>query len=297
MSEDAPYRPLYREVPRRPAPPPRSVPLSLRWALRTGGVLGMVGWGGLAFSSIFMWIFVANSDAITALTFRGETATATGRVTDVSATSMTENDRTVMEISFTFTDAAGREHSGHSYSTGGYYQGDVAVEYLVDDPDTARIEGLRMRPFSDWTLLLLIFPVVMLIPVVATWVRGRKAVRLLRIGAMGSGVLVDRQPTNTRINDQIVWEYTFEFEVDGRKYRAKGRTHRSELTDDEQEPLLYDPSWPPNATMLDHLPGKPRVTEQGAIEMAWRPAMLGAIGLPILFLFVNVVAWMIYTAG
>ncbi len=272
------------------------MPRALRIKLRTGDVMSLIGWACMAFGSIFVWIFVANSELITLVEFRGETAGAEGQVTGVSGTSMSVNEQTVMRVSFAFTDAAGVERRGSSYTTGSTPSGRVAVEYLADDPTVSRIRGMNNRPFPAMVAFVLIFPGIGLVFAAMGWRRGGKAIRLLRIGVVGEGTLVSTRPTNTRINKQTVYEYTFEFEVHGRKYRAVGRTHRDELTDDEREPLLYDPGWPPNATMLDHLPGKPRIDDEGAITMTWGVGSVAAIALPIAFATVNAVGWLIHSA-
>jgi len=45
------------------------------------------------------------------------------------------------------------------------------------------------------------------------------------------------------------------------------KTHEPEhLQDDAEEPLLYDPIRPSRATLLDHLPGAPRIDDMGQIQ-------------------------------
>ena len=61
---------------------------------------------------------------------------------------------------------------------------------------------------------------------------------------------------------------------------------------DVEEPMLYDPARPSRATTLDHLPGQPRVTDDGRIEVRgrWPGAWLHLLFLPLLVLGVLVVA-------
>ena len=98
--------------------------------------------------------------------------------------------------------------------------------------------------------------------------RGRKAVRLLVSGHQASGVLKSKEATSTQINKRTVYKLTFEFTDDvGQTHEAVAKTHEPEhLQDDDQEPLVYDPLRPAYATMLDHLPGAPRVDEMGQIQ-------------------------------
>jgi hypothetical protein len=65
----------------------------------------------------------------------------------------------------------------------------------------------------------------------------------------------------------------FEFEADdGKRYQTVARTHQTEkLEDDKLEPLLYLPADPRQATLIDHLPGAPRINPDGTI--ARRPEM------------------------
>ena len=49
------------------------------------------------------------------------------------------------------------------------------------------------------------------------------------------------------------------------------------LEDDELETLLYDPTRPTYGTTLDHLPGQPRIAEDGTIACDSRRAYLSLI--------------------
>jgi len=56
------------------------VPLSVRLALRFGGILNQVGWLVIAFGMIFVWIFVVNADFSQGFGFDGELQTVVGEV-------------------------------------------------------------------------------------------------------------------------------------------------------------------------------------------------------------------------
>lgn len=116
-----------------------------------------------------------------------------------------------------------------------------------------------------WPLYLVIggFPLIGLTFMTIGLRKGLRGVRLLRRGMTATGRLVSKQPTNTRINKQTVYELTFEFTAgDGKRYKAKASTHEPKsLEDDAAEPLLYDPADPNVSIMLDDLPGRPRIDD------------------------------------
>jgi len=52
-------------------------------------------------------------------------------------------------------------------------------------------------------------------------------------------------------------------------FEVSANTHETgTLTDDQEEPLLYNPHRPIDATLLDHLPGAPQVGEFGEIQVS-----------------------------
>ena len=109
---------------------------------------------------------------------------------------------------------------------------------------------------------------------------------LLKYGELAQGKLVDRTPTNTSINDQTVYKLTFAFETSrGHAAQIVVTTHETAcLMDDELETLLYDPTDPTVGTTLDHLPGSPRIGEDGSVSVRSTLAAYLAIILPILTL-------------
>ena len=77
----------------------------------------------------------------------------------------------------------------------------------------------------------------------------------------------------------MVWKVTFEFTArDGQRYEAFGTgTDVSQLEDDTDEPLLYDPSDPSRACLLDEAPGRPEVEMNGDLRGRPKSAMLSLI--------------------
>jgi hypothetical protein len=123
---------------------------------------------------------------------------------------------------------------------------------------------------------------------------GNRRARLLRDGVFTTGVLKSKRPTNTRVNNRTVYVLDFEFTArDGRRCIATARTSMTErLTDEREEPLLYNPEKPEDAVMLDDAPSRPRFDETGAL-MARPVAALWAMVLPALVIAANTLVLLI----
>lgn len=241
---------------------PRALPWRLVWRIWFGTSMAWFGWLFAAVGLVACLFFLPMSELWQADYDRIAIATITG----VEATSASENDRTIYRARYAFVDEHGVARTGASYTTDRSLSGEHEVEYVAADPGTSRLVGLRARPFSAWVALVLIFPVVGLAMAIHQLVAGWRATRLLRLGVETRGRLRDKRPTGTRVNDQPVMALTFEYQVDGRTYRAVIKTLTPDvLEDDDEEPMLYDPFAPSRATTLDHLPGSPRVTPDGEI--------------------------------
>jgi hypothetical protein len=79
--------------------------------------------------------------------------------------------------------------------------------------------------------------------------------------------LVDKQPTNTQINKQTVYKLTFEYtDESGATHRMTDKTHVTQLVEDEEtERLFYDPRRPGHGKLVDLLPGRPIIADDGRI--------------------------------
>ena len=241
---------------------PRHVPFSLR-LINVFNLGGQIGWGLFAFGSIFFWTFVTNAD-FSGLTMRGALQHASARVTEVKATGASVNRQAVMANHYEFS-VAGRQYRGVSYGTSA--PTDVEVEFKDGDPETSRIVGMRRKMFGPGVSFVTIFPLIGLLIAVFAAKYGLARNGILRDGVLASGKLVEKIPTNMTINDQRVFELTFEFTTrNGQRAQAKTRTHQpSRLEDDAQEQLLYDPQNPERAYLLDEAPAHPGVDGTGAL--------------------------------
>jgi hypothetical protein len=167
----------------------------------------------------------------------------------------------------------------------------VVVQYRTDDPRQSRIEGMRRKMFGPFVLFVLVFPIIGLSIVVFTMRLGRKRARLLADGVLAEGKLVNRRATNTTVNKRRVYELTFRFTAyDGSQREVKSRTSMTDRLEDEAlEPLLYSPSDPTLAYMLDEVPSRPEVNEVG--ELKARPlAAFASLILPAIVIVGNLLA-------
>lgn len=278
MNEPLPQPPAfghpYRDPPRKLVPPPRIVPREVRLRLLFGGRVAQSGWAWFACGVLVCATLAMLADVGSLWRFRGA-ATARGKVTaiDPSAT-------------YTFTAPDGVAQTGVSYTddqttaVGSI----VEVEFLSDRPGSSRIVGTETRGLSAHAFIVLTLgPLIGL--GIALWrlARGRRALRLLALGRTTRGTLVAKRDLGWEINDRTVYELTFEFVTeDGRPARTKVRTTDPAPLEDEQlEQLVYDPFDPPRATLMDALPGAPRIADDGTLVAGgpWRRyVVLPAIG-------------------
>lgn len=248
--------------------PPREVPLSLQLRVRLGGVLIFVGWMFLAMGLLFSWVFVGNSELMTASAFSGPLRTVPGRVVSSEATNYEVNGDVVFAIGFEFTIGDGKQ-TGTSWTRGKLpREGDpVTIEFVRTNPSLARIQGMSAAPLPAAVGFVLVLPLAGLaLVVVAVWRSGRR-VHLLRHGLLTNARLVDSQPTGTKINNQRVYCLTFAFvDEHQRERKVVVRSHRHELTSGEGEQvLLYEPG-AEHAIPWLALPGRPTTDRDGMLQ-------------------------------
>lgn len=252
--------------------PPRHVPWLVRSQLLFGGFSSQFGWIFFGFGLIFVWIFGLNADLSGLLYSLKEIETTPGMVLRVEETSASVNDAPVYANIYSFrVERLETEYQGISYSTGRQFVpgSSVTVEYLLSDPGTSRIQGMRQAMFGPWILcLVLMFPLIGLSFIAVGLSTGIKGNRLLARGKVGLGTLRLKEPTGASVNDRPVYKLVFEFIADnGSKYEVISKTSLPDTLEDEvQERLLYDPLNPSYAVMLDNLPGSPDIDELGEIQ-------------------------------
>lgn len=247
---------------------PREVPMSLYLRIRLGGVLIFIGWMVLAFGLVFAFVFVGNSELLTASAFAGPLRTVEGRVVSTGATNYEVNGDVVFAIGFEFPIGDGKQ-AGTSWTRGSIpREGDpVTIEFVRTNPALARIQGMSTAPLPAAVGFVLVLPLAgLVLVVIAVWRSGRP-VHLLRHGRLTNARLVDSQPTGTKINNQRVYRLTFAFvDEHRRERRAVVRSHRHELMSAEgEQALLYEPETEHAIPWLA-LPGRPTADRDGMLQ-------------------------------
>ena len=124
----------------------------------------------------------------------------------------------------------GQSYEGVSYHLGARLRrtSTVTIEFPAGRPERSRIQGMRTAPFGWPALFVVVFPLIGAGFVLGTLWSGWNRVYLLKHGELRPGKLVDKQPTNTSINDQTVYKLTFEFETSlGQAAQTIVRTHET----------------------------------------------------------------------
>ncbi|MCB9934746.1 MAG: DUF3592 domain-containing protein [Planctomycetes bacterium] len=269
----------------------RNVPLTTALAVLFGGFFLQFGAGFFAFGMIFWWVFGAQSDVTSWYRFSGNLQRIWGTALACEHTGISEGGgdsdpgTPIYRTTYHFELPQGTAFEGVCYGTGMYFQpgGPVEVEFLAENPEVSRIVGTRKAAIGAWGIFVGLFPGLGLL-FMGLGLRGNlRAVRVLKRGKLTRGKLVDKQPTNTRINNRMVYRFTFEFQDEhGRIYRVSGKTHHTELLEDEeQERLLYDPEHPDGGVLVDTLPGKPELSPDGDLRGANPGAVLLRMLLPV----------------
>ena len=210
-----------------------------------------------------------------------------GKVTRSVGTKFSVNERTVVEVHYDF-EWKGATHSGYSYTNRRVPSNGskVTIEFKESQPEISRIRGMRFKPASPWILFVLLFPIVGLGFMLAGFKKAKKVLPLLAKGVHTHGVLRNKEPTNTRINEQTVMKYTFEFfDAKGEVHEVVEKTHLYHtLEDDDEEPLPYMESNPKHASLLDALPASPKIDQNDRILPApWIKAVMALI-LPMIII-------------
>jgi hypothetical protein len=268
-------------------PPPRHVPTSLKIA-NFFNPMAQIGWLVAGFGLVFFWGFVMNAD-FSFVTFRGPLVVIDGKVTSVKDTGASVNNRRVQKIGYEYQ-VAGVMHTGTSYNAGSDpSEGEIVpVEYTEDDPSQSRIEGMRRAMFPPAVLFVTIFPAIGLAILIFATRSGLRRNYLLREGVLAMGTLKSKSATNMTVNKRRVYKLTFEFiSRDGRRCEVSSNTSQPRMLENEdQEPLLYDPSNPSRAYLLDET-ARPEIEPNGDLSGRPRAAVLSMF-LPLLIIAAHV---------
>lgn len=268
--------------------PNRKIPSSVAISMILGRGVTYSGWALASFLMVFAMIFGGKADR-SFWHFMGEdVATAQGKITHVVETNFEINERSVYAHVFEFYDQDGflieRDafSNGRAYSTGR----SVTVEYVVGNPQHARINGLRTSEFPAWGNIFLLLPFIGLAMVRAGVKRGLHDYRLLQYGQLTKAKLISKTPTNTRINDQLVYKLKFQFKDSlGQQRSHITKTHLiDELVDDEYERLFFNPKDPTQATLVDDIAGRPDLDSTGNLRRSNNKLSLAPMLVPLVLM-------------
>lgn len=238
-------------------------------------------------STPFFWIFTPLK-TISALTI-GSDMEVRGRITSVEETGASENDSSVYAVHYIYF-AEGERFEGVGYTTGSSPspESPVTVYYDEDNPKRSKADGLRASMFGLGALFVLLFPAIGLLGLWFTIRWGRQRNRLMIHGIVADGKLEKTEGTGTFINEEQVMALTFRFDTrKGLPGRAVIKTTETKwLTDDDVEPILYDPENPENALGLDELDPYPEFDEGGRMRGTFKRAAIRSI-LPALTILAN----------
>ena len=284
---------------------PRPHSLMLLATLMMGRGVGLFGWGWITFTMLFVLAFEVPQVLHHETMLRLEpTATSQGWLVGASSTSMSVNERPVVALH------AEHHVAAELYHTTSYVQAPhplldqlqaqprspVTIVRCARDPHFAVIQGTRPTAAPPEAALIILLFLGVGVPFVA-WggVQGLRAYRVLRLGRVAFGRLVGQEATRVWVNKQPVVRYLFEFEAStGDRYIARAQTHApQDIMDEAEEPILYDPSDPQRAHLLDDLPGRVDVS-QGRFVYSRARALLALLAptLPL-----GLMAWALWRAA
>ncbi|MDF1564608.1 MAG: hypothetical protein P1V51_16305 [Deltaproteobacteria bacterium] len=277
--------------------PPRRVSLGARIVVLFSGTVQLIGWAFLAMGLIGTAVFVGNADLGSFLLDEEDARRRPGELVAIEGTSASVNEQPVMALRARYPDGRGEQQEVVSYVTGGYdYQVGQAVTVLdfPDHPEAAVIVGARRSLFGAAVLFVLLFPIIGLAFVVTRLrVQGRWQ-DLLVHGEATRAVLKLKKPTNTRINEQPVYELVFEyFDRQGSDHTFSVRTHETAALEDEStEAILFDPRKPARAVPLDLIGAHLQQDASDGIVAASAGRVIGLLLRPGIALMVFL-AWLL----
>jgi len=208
--------------------------------------------------SLFMFIIFGLQVSFEDYKFDENSPITEGKIIKVLKTNAKENNISVVKYEYEYN-INSQTYKAESYTTGKQYveQQTVEIQYIESEPQISRIENTRKGAFDPWFLLFFTPFLFVGGSMVGVGIYlSLNSIKLLKFGEIAYGILVDKQPTNVKINNKTVYKLFFEFQArDGQKYTTIAKTHRPALLENEvKEKLVYDPNNPSKAVVIDTLP-------------------------------------------
>jgi len=261
----------------------RHIPPVNRVLSFVSGFYNIFGWTFYTFGMIFVIIFVMNADLSTFSPVKYDSQ-AEGKVRNINSTSITENNRRVFRVIYSFTDMNGTEHISSSYTKKNIKEGTkVRILYSKKDPQLSKVEGMRRAPFGPYILFVLLFPFIGLVFILLGIRKGVRINRLLKYGEITKAALEKTEPTRTRINNRRVYKYTYKYrDKYGENREHIERTHLAYLLNDSKEKeLLYIPGIPKYSAIIATIPGNVKVLDGRNLEFNTSNRSLFQVLIPL----------------
>ncbi|KPL24707.1 MAG: hypothetical protein AMS23_05395 [Bacteroides sp. SM1_62] len=236
------------------------VPLRIRILLLFGRTSFIIGFLftliGLAFIIYFSmqlnWniLFAGKKDLVT----------TSGFITSMNETQYKANESLLYEYRYRYYDMSQIPYSGFFLEYANAYERgqEITVEYLKDSPEVSRFAGKDRQNYDQIMFLAglgsIIIGFLFLYP---SCRRTRRERKIIMMGRPAEGKLVYADPTNLRVNEQPVYKLTYEYctgRYDVQKFSVRSHLIRN-ISDEHTEILIYDPSNPGKAVVVDTLPG------------------------------------------
>jgi len=277
------------------ARPPREVPFRTALALRLSETMVQIGAVTLAvFGAVSISLF-ANADIASLWRYRGELERVEARVTAVARTGEGEGggrrsrrSRPIVRFEVEFEHGGARRTAVSYSSTKRVDPGaSVNVEFPRDQPQYARIVGMRSDVFGPNTLLFVcLAPGMAGFMLVFGLVRSARALRLVRTGSVAQGVVqsveqsVGRRPVRKQRRAHHV---SVEFESEpGRSTLVHFDTsHTERFRVGRRVHVLFEAHEPERASVVEDfslelpLDGRGRIAEVGFSRLARYAALPG----------------------
>ncbi|PCJ62850.1 MAG: hypothetical protein COA79_01620 [Planctomycetota bacterium] len=152
-----------------------------------------------------------------------------------------------------------------------FLKGDtVTIEFPKNHPSYSRIEGTSSYQSSIvWNIISIVCFIIGIWMLLNRFRHNAKTLTLLEVGQVGKATLVEMEQTPVQGEDAAI-EYICKFEfiaTDTSKQKFEITTSDvADITDDEQEDILYLEKNPKIAHLMDNLPAKVNIGEDGVIR-------------------------------
>jgi len=236
----------------------RIIPFGIKFRIWFGKIMSKIGLISFLFFVPFTLAFVPFNDLFSASFNQNDPVTA-GLIIETIETNATIDEVMVYGYRYQYELPDGSICYGTGYSTGNTKNtGDeVTVQYKQEDPEKSRAADLRNSIFGkEIGIFMLVLQGIGLLILILSILKVRPQIHILKVGALTTGKLLNREATNVKINKETVFELTFEYTAsDHKTYKTVVRSFKDDpLRDDPYEKLVYDPGNPEKAVLLDQFP-------------------------------------------